>query len=154
MRCQDFLPATKFKAIHHFLKHCDEGNFNLFEEIPIDAIRSGNITSYKILAQKHIEYCDCENSEELIDDFLKSVRCKLNPGENYVVIKGGFLIENLQPGPGENDSPIIDMRYWSTELYRTKYLNNYIFCSLKQNILKRVIVSSVGGNSLLIHRFV
>ena len=33
----------------------------------------GNLTSYEILAQKHKEWYNFENSEELVDDFLKNV---------------------------------------------------------------------------------
>lgn len=147
MQYQDYLSTTKFKAIHNFLKHYDKCKFNQFEEKPIDTIRRGNITSYKVSAQKHREYYKFENSEELVDAFLKNFRTKFNPQEKYVVIKCGFSIENLQPGPVENDSPVINMRYWSTESYRTKYFNDYILFSLKENILKSVIVNGMSRSS-------
>lgn len=108
LRYQDYLSTTKFKAIHNFLKYYDKGKFNQFEEKPIDTIRRGNITNYKVSAQKHREYYKFENSEELVDAFLKNFRSKFNPREKYVVIKCGFSIENLQPGQVENDSPIIN----------------------------------------------
>ena len=116
LRCLDFLPTTEFKAIQEFLKHYDEGKLNPFEEKPIDTIRWETKTSYEFSAQKHKEYYNFENSEELVDDFLKNIRSKFNPWENYVVIKCGFLSKNLQPGPVENDSPTINMRYLSTTL--------------------------------------
>ena len=66
-----------------------------------------------------------EKFEELVHNFLKNFRSKYNPPDKYVVIKCGFLIENLQPGPVENDSLTVNTRYWSTEPYRTKYFNDY-----------------------------
>ena len=33
---------------------------------------------------------------------------------NDVIIIIGFSIENYQPAPQENDTPIINTRYWST----------------------------------------
>ena len=88
----------------------------------------------------------------MADDFLKNVRSKFNPRENYVVIKCSFLIENLQPGPVEIDSPIVNMQYSSTEPCRTKHFNDYVFFILKENILKRVIANSMSGSSWRFHR--
>ena len=49
-QCQDFLPTTKVKAVHDFLKHYDESKFNQFEEKPINIVKRGNVTSYEISA--------------------------------------------------------------------------------------------------------
>ena len=78
-----------------------------------------------------------KNSEELVADFLKNIRSKFDSQESYFLIKCGFSIENFQPGPVENDSPIINTQYSSIEPSRTKYFNDYIFFSLKENILKK-----------------
>ena len=48
---------------------------------------------------------------------------------NDVIIKVVFTIKNIQPSPEEIGAPIINSRYWSTEPYRTRYLNEYVFFS-------------------------
>lgn len=50
---QEFLPTKKFKIIHDFLKHYDDGKFDPFEEKPIDISQCGNILTYQILVKKH-----------------------------------------------------------------------------------------------------
>ena len=85
---------------------------------------------------------------------MKDVRSKFNPRGSYIVIKCGFSIENFQPGPVENVLPIINTRYLSTEPYRTKYFNDYIFFSPKENLLKRVIANGMSGSSWHFHKFV
>ena len=49
---------------------------------------------------------------------------------NDVIIKVVFTIENIQPSPEEIGAAIINSRYWSTEPYRTCYVNEYVFFSL------------------------
>lgn len=103
-------------------------------------------TSYEISAQKHKDYYAFENPEEVVDYFLKNLRTKFKP-KNYFVIKCGFSIENYHPALIEKDPPITDAPYWSLESYRTKYFNNYLFFSLKKDILKRVIVNGMSERS-------
>ena len=134
------MPTAKLKVIHNFLKHCDDGKFDHFEEKPIYISKRGNILTYEISVQNHKHYYNFENSEELVEDFLKNVRSKIKPGR-FAAMKCGVLIENYQPGPVENNTLIINTRHWSTETYRTKVFNYYISFSLKKNILKRVIVN-------------
>ena len=50
-------------------------------------------------------------------------------------------------------APIINSRYWSTKTYRTRYFNDYVLFSLKENIEKRVIVNSMSGSSWQFRRF-
>ena len=62
-------------------------------------------------------------------------------------IKCGFSLENIQPSPVENDQPIKNSRYWSTEPYQTKLFNDFIYLNLRESILKRVINNGLTGNS-------
>lgn len=68
------------------------------------------------------------------------------PG-HFGVMQCGFSIENYQLGPTENNTPIINTQYWFAESYGTKFFNDYIFLSVKENILKRVIVNEMSGSS-------
>ena len=152
LQCQDFLKATKFKVIHDFLKYYNDGKFDLFEEKPIDISQRQDILTSEISVQKHKDYYDLENSEELVEDFLKNVSSEFKPG-CFLVMKCSFSTENYQPGPIENYMPIINTWYWSTEPYRAKFFNGYIFFSLKENILRRVIVNGMGGSSWGFRKF-
>ena len=71
-----------------------------------------------------------------------------------MLLKCGFLIEIIQPSLRENLIPILSTRHWTTEPYQTRYFNNYIFYSLRENILKRVIVNGVSGSSCRFRRFI
>ena len=48
-------------------------------------------------------------------DFLSNVKNRF-VANNDVIIKVGFTIENIQPSPEEIGTPIINSRYWSTDI--------------------------------------
>ena len=54
----------------------------------------------------------------------------------------------------ENLRPIINTKDWTTEPFKTTYFNDYIFYSLRENILKRVIVNGMLGSSWRFKRFI
>ena len=60
--------------MHDFLKHCNEGYKDLFEDKPADVEKIANLLKFEIAVNKHGDYYDSENSEVVIDDFLKNVR--------------------------------------------------------------------------------
>ena len=47
LHCQDFIPTTKFRVIHDFLKHHEDGKLNQFEEKPTDITRRRNLQATK-----------------------------------------------------------------------------------------------------------
>ena len=49
---------------------------------------------------------------------------------------------------------VVNTRYWTTERFKTNYFNDYIFYSLRENILKRVIVNGMSGSSWRFRRFI
>ena len=108
---------------------------------------------YKISAKKFGEYYDFYNSEGVVDDFLNDVRSKFRPSGS-VLIKCGFIIENVQPEVFDNLRPILNAQYWSTEAYRAMNFNDYLFYNLKQNILSKVISNGMSGSSWRFNRFV
>ena len=95
---------------------------------------------------KYRDYYNFENAEQVVDDFLRKVRSRFQP-KGEILIKCGFLIENIQPSVQENLRPIVNTRYWATEPYKTKYFNDYIFYGLTENILKSVIVNGMSSSS-------
>ena len=70
------------------------------------------------------------------------------------MIKCGFIIENIQLSVLENLRPILNTRYLSTNVYKAMYFNDYVFYSLKQNILSKVISNGMSGSSWQFNRFV
>ena len=47
----------------------------------------------------------------------------------------------------------MNTHYWTTETYDSIYFNDFIFYSLKSDILKRVIVNQMSGSSWYFKRF-
>ena len=77
--------------------------------------------NYEITVGRHGEFYDFSNSEEVANYFLNNVRSKFKASDS-VVIKCGFLIEKVQPEPSEYNIPISNVRYWTTEPYKTIFL--------------------------------
>ena len=77
---------------HDFLKLCDQGQDVAFEDKPLDIIRNPHIIEYKIFVRKFGDDYNFQNSEELVNDFLNSVRSKFKSA-GPVLIKCGFTIE-------------------------------------------------------------
>ena len=38
-----------------------------------------------------------------------------------------FLIENIQPAPSKYNVPILNVRYWTAEPYKTTFFNDLYF---------------------------
>ena len=53
----------------------------------------------------------------------------------------------------EIGAPIINSKYWSTEPYRTRCFNDYVFFSLKESMEKRVTANSMSGSTWQFRRF-
>ena len=71
LMCDDFLTTSDYKKKLDFLKHCNKGEDDLFEDKPIDIEKTANLLKFEIKVNKHGEYNDFENSEEVVDDFFK-----------------------------------------------------------------------------------
>ena len=50
--------------------------------------------------------------------------------------------------------PLLNTRYWTTKTYNSTYFNDFIFFSLRQDILKRVIINNMLGSAWHFKRFV
>ena len=76
MRCEKFIPTTKFKLFHDFLKDYSEGK-NIVEEKPLIVTKIGKITKFEINYQNHSSFYDFHNSESVVDEFLFNVKNKI-----------------------------------------------------------------------------
>ena len=74
LRCDDFLTTSDCKIKYDFLKHYNKGYNDLFEDKHVGIEKTANLLKFEITVNKHGDYYDSENSEVVIDDFLKNVR--------------------------------------------------------------------------------
>ena len=56
MRCDNFLTTSNFKVKYDFLKHCNHGENDLFEDKPIDIENFGKTLKYNVSVNKSSEY--------------------------------------------------------------------------------------------------
>ena len=153
LRCDDFLTTSDFKIKHDFLKHYNEGYNDLFEDKPVDVEKTANLLKFEITVNKHGDYYHFENSEEVVDDFLKNV-CLRFKSSGLKLIKCQFVIENIQQSAFENLIPILNTRFGTTDIYKASYFNDFAFYGLRQNILSKVIVNGMSGSSWKFRRLV
>ena len=126
LRCDGFLTMSDYKKKHDFLKHYNEREDDLFEDKPIDIEKTANLLKFEVTVNK---YYDFDNSEEVADDFLKYVRSRFKPS-GLKLIKCSFVIENIQQSVFENLRPILNIRYWTTDVYKATYFNDFVFHGL------------------------
>ena len=98
------------------------------------------MTIYQITFEKHSEEYDFYNSTEVVEDFLFNIKRLYKP-VNKVLFKASFSIENIQNAPiiSPDIADIKSQRYWSTQVYKGVYFNDFIAAGICNDILKRVI---------------
>ena len=134
------------------MKHYEDGKDIPFEEKPLDVSKFLDLLIYSIEFQKHSDFYNFYNSDKCVEEFLKNVQYKFQSNHKNS-FKGSFYIENKQNSVTNDLAPLVDTRYWSTETYDGKYFNDFILFSLKQDILKRVIVNNMSGSAWYFKRF-
>ena len=154
IRCQEFLTTKVEAKKHNFLKHYADGEEKPVEFKPIDITREGDITIYQISFQKHSDEYDFFDPEKIIREFLFNVKNLFKPS-TAVLFKGDFAIENIQNAPIgiDNMTDIKSLRYWSTNVYKGIYLNDFIVAKIENDILKRVINNKLSGSLWHFNRF-
>ena len=154
-RCHEFLTTKKFMAKHNFLKHYIDGERKPAEFKPIEIIRNQEVTIYQITYEKHSDEYDFYNSTEVVEDFLFNVKRLYKPA-NKVIFKGSFSIENIQNAPiiSPDIADMKSQRYWSTQVHKGIYFNDFIAAEIRDDILKRVINNNLTGSSWHFHRFI
>ena len=131
MRCDEFLMTEHHKAVQNFLKYYDEGKSIPFEDKPVEIQKYLGLNICSIEFQKHKNYYDFSNPEELVDSLLKNVRYRFMPsGKKWM--KFYFTSENIHQSPYQDLRPIINSRYWTTQPYEGVYFNDFIFFGLQQ----------------------
>ena len=152
IRCDEFIMTKKEKAVHDFLKHYDGGKNIPFEERPLDVIKYHALLIYQIEFKKHKNFHSFYNSEKCVDEFLNNVKYRFNSTIKKW-FKYSFTIANTQNSIRNDLQPLMNTHYWTTETYDSIYFNDFIFYSLKSDILKRVMVNQMSGSSWYFKRF-
>ena len=105
--------------------------------------------------------CDCKSNNVddirkhyIVDDFLFNVKRVFKPSNN-VLFKGDFSIENIQTAPlsSPDIADIKSLCYWSTNVYKGVYFNDFIVSEIRNDILKREINNNLTGSSWHFNRF-
>ena len=152
--CESLIYDKKAKAEHDFLNHFSEGKEQSFETKPIDVrTLQKKITIYSIDYSKHKDSYNLFDSEKCVSDFLLNCRTKFKNSEQNKTFKCSFTIQNQQKSPIPNVPPSFDTRYWSTSPYESVFFNDFIFFSLKSEILNRVIQNGLSGCSWYFRKF-
>ena len=105
LRCQEYLPTSKFKIYHNFLKHYNDGE-TVVDNKPITATEIDAVKKYEITFQEHSDSYDFINSEKLVDEFLLSVKSKILCSKTDFYIRYGFSLENMQAVLTNDDVPL------------------------------------------------
>ena len=155
--CNEFIPSSKFKRSHDFLKHYKNGkDFTEYsdQEQPLSIVDIGSIRKYEINFKEHSSYYDFFNAQDVVDSFLSTVKRKIKRSEESFLIRCGFSIENIQPTLDNYNEPLKNTRYWTTDPIETKSFNDFVYFNVRESILKRVINSGLTGSSWHFNRFV
>ena len=138
VRCDEFIPTTKFKLYHDFLKYYSDGK-NVIQEKLVIITNIGKITKFEINYQNHSSFCDFYNLESIVDEFLFNVKNKIQRSNVDFLIRSGFSLKNIQSALDDHNDPLKNSRYWTTGPIQTKSFNDYIYFTIRDSILKRVI---------------
>ena len=58
-----------------------------------------------------------------------------------------FFLENIRAGLTDDNQPLKNSRYRSTEAIQTKSFNDFAFFNMRESVLKRVINNGLTGSS-------
>ena len=107
---------------------------------------------YQIEYKKYKNLYSFYNSEKCADEFLQNIKYRFH-ATTKKRFKCSFIIENTQNSIRNDLQPLLNTRYWTTETYDSIYFSDFIFYSLKNDILKRVLVNQLSGSSWYFKRF-
>ena len=130
MRCNEFLPMTKFKFYHDFLKHYSSGK-NVIEEKPLTVTSIGNVTKFEISYQEHSSHYDFYNSESLVDKFLFKVKTRIQRSDTDFLVRCGFSLENIQRAIDDYDQLLKSRGIGPLIRFRLNRLMTLFFLILK-----------------------
>ena len=143
------------KPEHDFLKHYGRGNNDLNDndDLPVTITNVGDITKFEITFKEHSSYYNFFDSVAVVDSFLAQIKKLVRRYDNYVLIRMGFSIENVQQALDNYSEPLVQTRYWSTEPIQSKSFNDFVSIKSRESILKRVINNGLSGSAWNFNKF-
>ena len=88
-----------------------------------------------------------------LTNVLFNVKNKIQRSNVEFLIRSGFRLENIQSALDVYNEPLKNSRYWTTDPIQTKSFNNYVYFTIRELILKRVIKNGLTGSSWHFNRF-
>ena len=128
----EFLTTKAEAKKYNFLKHYLVGEEKPTEFKPIEIIKKRDITIYQISFLKHSEEYEFFDPEKVVHEFLFNLKNLFEPSTT-VLFKGDFAVENIQNTliGVDNTADIKSLRYWSTNVYKAIYLNDFVVAEFK-----------------------
>ena len=150
--CQEFVLSNK--AEHDFVRHYGSGNKVDQISKPLNVVTLGSVKKIEITFKEHSSYYDFYDSAALVDSFLAEIKDLVPRYQNDVLIRAGFSIENIQQVfSNEYSDPLVQTRYWTTEPFQSKSLNDFVSFKIRESILKRVINNNLSGSAWHFNKF-
>ena len=156
--CDEFVFFNK--AEHDFVKHYSKGivygsgSGSTSSGKRLNVTSLGTVKKIEINFKEHSSDYDFYDSVALVDTFLAEVKDVVPRYKNYVLIRAGFSIENVQQVLSDNYAePLVQTRYWSTEPFQAKSFNDFISFKIRESILKRVINNNLSGSAWHFNKF-
>ena len=78
-----------------------------------------------------------------MDEFLQNFKFRFR-ATTKKLFKCLFTIENTQNSIRADLQPLLNTRYWTTETYDSIYFNDFIFYSLKNDILRLKLTMQIA----------
>ena len=120
------------------------------QQLPINILRRGPITYYSINYQQHKHFYDFFD-KKILETFFNSVKDVFVNDERdefkmqgYAEIKNYLQTEIVQ---------LEHIRVWLTNAFIGRYFNDFVRGSMKEYILKRVIINGSTCSSWLFNQF-
>ena len=144
---------SRKKKNHMFLVHYNQkGGARANANFPLNILKRGSITYYSVNFNQHKNFYNFY-SGDMVDEFLGVVYRTFKPLKNIdYKFQAYFEIVNQQR-KSDNRNFLTDNRSWLTNVYRFKYLNEFLRAELKNEITKRIISNGLTGSSWYFRRF-
>ena len=152
VRCEEFIPTSRFKLFHDFLNHYVEGK-NIVDEKPLSITKIGKSPNLKLTIKIILFLYNFHDSASVVEEFLFNVKNWIKRSKVEFFIRSGFSLENIQPVLDQYNEPLKNSRYWTIDPIHTKSFNGFVYFNIRESILKRVINNGLTGSSWHFNRF-
>ena len=148
--CQIQFKNCRQKKHHNFLFHrYQQTGGPINQQLPVNVLKRGPITYYSINFYQHENFYDFYD-ERTVDAFFNSVKNTFVSDDKEYKMQGYFELKNYQ---WTQPIELENTRVWLTNVFVWRYFNEFIRNEMKKDILKRVIIKGLAGNSWLFKRF-